>query len=335
MTARATAGGAAAAGGARLLGIGVYRPERLVTNAEIAGRIGVSPEWIEARSGFRTRRFADSGETIENMAVTASAKALSDAGLSAADIDVVILATFTYLWQLPAAAPIVAHQLGTNGAAAFDLSAACAGFCYGLAVARDFILGGSARHVLVAGVERMSDVVDPHDRDTAFLFADGAGTAIVGPSPEPEIGPVVWGTNGAHSSALTMTRSWATTADPGQEPPYVTMDGRRLFRWIRAEVAPAANRALEAAGVTWNEVRAFIPHQANARIIDVLVDLMHVPSSVVVADDGTRAGNTSAASIPLAMHALIESGKVTRGDAALLIGFGAGATYAAQVVRVP
>lgn len=321
--------------GARLLGIGVYRPRHEVGNAEVAEAIGVEPAWIEARSGFLSRRIAAPEETIEAMAVAAATEALSAAGLPAPDVDVVIVATFTHLRQMPAAAPVIAHGLGVRGAA-FDLNAACAGFCYALAVARDFIQSGSARHVVVVAVERMSDVVDPTDRNTAFLFADGAGAVVLGPSETPEVGPVVWGSDGGEASALTMTKSWADlVANPMQASPHVRMEGTRLARWIRRDVVPAARRALDAAEVTWKDVRAFIPHQANARIVDVLTDVLGVPPTVSVARDGIRSGNTSAATIPLAMHSLLDQGQVVRGDRALLIGFGAGASYAAQVVTLP
>ncbi|RSN55082.1 3-oxoacyl-ACP synthase [Amycolatopsis sp. WAC 04182] len=321
--------------GARLLGVGAYRPKREVGNVEVGEAIGVEPGWIEARSGFASRRFASSDETVEAMAVVAATDALIKAQLAATDIDVVIMATFTYLWQMPAAAPVIAHRLGTKGGA-FDLNAACAGFCYALAAARDFIRSGSARHVLVVAAERMTDVVDSHDKNTAFLFADGAGAAVVGPSEGADVGPVVWGCDGAQASVLTMTTSWADfAADPTAEQPYVRMDGQRLAQWIRREVVPAARRALDAAGVGWSDLRAFIPHQANARVVGILADVLGVPPEVVVAKDGVRSGNTSAASIPLAMHALLDQEQVASGDRALLIGFGAGASYAAQVVTLP
>jgi 3-oxoacyl-[acyl-carrier-protein] synthase-3 len=177
----------------RILGIGTYRPTRVVPNAELVEAIDSSDEWIQQRSGIKERRFAGPDESIQMMSVAASRKALEHAGLEAAQIDCVVVATVSHMLQTPAIATAIAHELGTDKAPAFDVSAACAGFCHGLALGSDMIRAGSAKHVLVIGVERLTDITSLHDRGTAFIFADGAGAAVLGPSDEVGIGPVVWG----------------------------------------------------------------------------------------------------------------------------------------------
>ncbi len=203
-------------GHASILGVGGYRPARIVTNAEICEQIDSTDEWIRERSGIAERRHAAPGETVVDMAVAAAEKALAASGITADRLDAVVVGTVTHLYQTPAAATLIAHRLGATSAAAFDLSAACAGFCHGLAVANDLVRGGSARHVLVIGVERLTDMIDPTDRGTAFIFGDGAGAAVVGPSAEPGIGPVVWGADGGQAEAITQNVSWdALREDPG------------------------------------------------------------------------------------------------------------------------
>ena len=181
---------------ARILGVGAYRPTRLVPNSEVVDAIDSSDEWIQQRSGIKTRRFASDEETVVAMSVSASRDALEAAGVDARQVDCVIVATVSHLLQTPSAATAVAHELGTDQAAAFDISAACAGFCHGIALASDLVRGGSARYVVVVGVERLSDITSRTDRGTAFIFADGAGAVVVGPSDTPAIGPVVWGSDG-------------------------------------------------------------------------------------------------------------------------------------------
>ncbi|MFD9615616.1 3-oxoacyl-ACP synthase, partial [Streptomyces sp. NPDC059083] len=176
-----------------MLGLGVYRPERIVTNDEVAGPIDSSDEWIRTRSGIRNRRFASPEETIVSMSVAAARDAIEAAEIDADQIDCVIVATSTWLLLTPAAGPQIATALGLHNVAAFDVSAGCAGFCHGVAMASDLVKGGTARHVLVIGVEKLTDTVNPRDRGTAFLFADGAGAVVIGPSSEPAIGPTVWG----------------------------------------------------------------------------------------------------------------------------------------------
>ncbi|MFI0216924.1 beta-ketoacyl-ACP synthase III [Streptomyces lydicus] len=320
----------------RILGLGIYRPRRLVTNAEICERIDSTEEWIETRSGIVTRHFASPDETLPVMAAAAGSQALAHAGLEPGQIDCVIVASMSNLVQTPALAVVVAHALGARHAAAFDLASACAGFCQALAVAGDLVSSGGAGQVLVIGAERMTDIVDPTDRGIAFLFADGAGAVVVGPSAEPGIGPAVRGADGSYAKALRMDNDWGSVRDdPSLPRPYMRMDGRSVFRWAVGQIVPAARRAMAAAGVRPEELAAFVPHQANLRMTEVMVDRLGLPDSVQVATDVTVGGNTSAASIPLAMERLLSEGTVHSGEPALLIGFGAGLNYAGQVVLMP
>ncbi|MFE6508377.1 beta-ketoacyl-ACP synthase III [Nocardioides sp. NPDC057767] len=318
---------------ARILGVGGYRPSRVVPNSEIVGLIDSSDEWIRTRSGIVERRWANDEETVQMMSVAASRKALEHAGIGIDQIDCVIVATVSHMRQTPAVAALIADELGADNPAAFDISAACAGFCHGIALANDLVRGGSARHVLVIGVERLSDITNPHDRGTAFIFADGAGAAVVGPSEEPGIGPVVWGSSGDKAD-LIQTPDWFV-ANEAKETPWLTMEGNPVFRWASFAMAKVGQEALEKAGITADELDCFVPHQANMRIVDALARSMKLPESVKIARDIATMGNTSAASVPLALERMVEEGQAQSGDTALLIAFGAGLVYAAQVVVLP
>jgi 3-oxoacyl-[acyl-carrier-protein] synthase-3 len=320
---------------ARILGVGGYRPSRIVTNAEICERIDSSDEWIRERSGIESRRWAAPEESVVDMCVAAAGKAIAQAGIRPEQVGAVIVATVTHPLQTPSAAADVTHRLGATDAAAFDISAACAGFCYGVTMANDMVRGGSAEHVLVIGCEKLSDFTDSYDRSTAFIFGDGAGAVVVGPSDEPGIGPTVWGSDGSQYDAITQRASWIDVRDHNVDFPHLTMQGQKVFRWAVWQMAPVARKALEAAGVEPDDLGAFIPHQANMRIIDAMIKTLKLPDHVPVARDIAETGNTSAASIPLAMERMLEAGEAKSGDTALLIGFGAGLVYAAQVVVLP
>jgi 3-oxoacyl-[acyl-carrier-protein] synthase-3 len=325
---------------ARILGIGSYRPSRVIPNSEVIEAIDSSDEWIQQRSGIKQRRWAAPEETVQLMSVAASRGALERAGVDASEVDCVVVATVSHLLQTPAIATAIAHELGTNQAAAFDISAACAGFCHGIALASDMVRGGSARYVLVIGVERLSDLTDVHDRGTAFIFADGAGAALVGPSDIAGIGPVVWGSDGEQFDLIRQKEDWrdvvGTPAVPGSGVmPHLVMQGNPVFRWASYAMAKTAHQALDRAGVKAEDLDVFVPHQANMRIIDAMARAMKLPAHVRIARDIAEQGNTSAASIPLALDRMIEEGEAKSGDLALLIAFGAGLAYAAQVVTVP
>jgi 3-oxoacyl-[acyl-carrier-protein] synthase-3 len=321
---------------AAILGIGSYRPSRVIPNSEVIEAIDSSDEWIQQRSGIKQRRWATPEETVQMMAVAASRKALESSGIDARQIDCVIVATVSHMFQTPAVATAIAYELGTDNAAAFDISAACAGFCHGVGMASDFVRGGSAGHVLVIGVERLSDLTDVGDRGTAFIFADGAGAVVVGPSDKPGIGPVVWGSQGEHFDHIRQREDWRDViASEHPQMPHLTMLGNPVFRWASYSMAKVGQEALDRAGITADELDLFVPHQANMRIIDALARSMKLPSTVKIARDIAEMGNTSAASIPLALDRMIEEGEARSGETALMIAFGAGLAYAAQVVTVP
>ena len=322
--------------GSRLLSVGTYRPHQVVPNSRIAANTGLREDWIVQRSGIHHRRYADAQDTLPVMATAAAEKALAQAGVEPGQVDCVIAATITHLVQTPALAVEVAHRLGADAAAAFDVSAACAGFCHGVALASDMVRLGQARYVLVIGAERMSDILDHSDRDTAFLFADGAGAVVVGPSETAGIGPVVWRADGSRAGALGMSHHWTRDLlDESDQWPVIKMEGWKVYRWATNELVPAVQRILQLSGLTVDDIDAFIPHQANMLITDHLVRELGLPERTVIARDIVDSGNTSAASIPLAMDRLLSGGEVRSGDTALLLGFGAGLVFAGQVVHLP
>ncbi|MBO0656837.1 MULTISPECIES: ketoacyl-ACP synthase III [Streptomyces] len=321
---------------ARIMGVGGYRPVRVVPNEEILKHIDSSDEWIRSRSGIATRHWAGPDETVTAMSLEAAGKAIADSGIAPEQIDAVIVSTVSHFKQTPAVATEIAHKVGAGRPAAFDISAGCAGFGYGLTMAKDMVTGGSAEYVLVIGVERLSDLTDLEDRATAFLFGDGAGAVVVGPSKEPAIGPVVWGSEGDKAETIKQTVAWDVYREETDVRfPAITQEGQAVFRWAVFEMAKIAQRALDEAGVAPEDLDVFIPHQANMRIIDSMVKTLKLPDSVTVARDVETTGNTSAASIPLAMERLLATGAAKSGDTALLIGFGAGLVYAATVVTLP
>jgi len=321
----------------QILSVGGYQPARVVPNSEIVDRIDSTDEWIQQRTGIESRRFAAPDESVIDMATKASQQALDRAHLTMADIDTVIVATITYPFQAPSAATALVAALGNPKAAAFDINAACAGFCYGLGMASDFVRSGTSKHVLVVGVEKLSDFTDPDDRATAFIFADGAGAVIVGPSERPGIGPTVWGSDADSRDAIVMNPSWNEFRNDAQgvKWPNISQQGQAVFRWAVFSMSKAGLRALEAAGVTPDQLDAFIPHQANVRIIETMAKEMKIPEKVIIAQDIRTSGNTSAASVPLAMSALLAEHPELHGGLALLIGYGAGLVYAGQVVQLP
>jgi 3-oxoacyl-[acyl-carrier-protein] synthase III len=313
--------------GTKILGFGGYQPDKVVTNDDLAKLVDTNDEWIRARVGIQSRRVARDDETVADMAEAAGAKALAASGLEPAEVDLVIVATCSPESPLPNVAATVAYRLGIPAPGAYDLNAACAGFCYAVAAASDSVRAGSARNVLVIGAEKMTSWVDWTDRSTCIIFADGAGAAVVGASGPGEpsgIGPVVWGSAGDQAAKIT------TEGRNGS----LRQDGQAVFRWATTAMAPIALEACRRAGVTPAEISAFVPHQANLRIVEAIARRLGIPRERV-ADDIIHAGNTSSASIPLALARMAEQGRLQPGTPALLIAFGAGLSYASQVVTVP
>ncbi|NGO70288.1 beta-ketoacyl-ACP synthase III [Streptomyces sp. SB3404] len=320
----------------RVLGVGSYRPRREVGNREVCTWIDSTEEWIESRTGIRNRRIAAADETLLAMAVAAGRQALAYAGVGPEAVDCVVVSTMTNFVHTPPLSIAVAHALGAVSAGGFDLSAGCSGFCHALALAGDTVSSGGSRHVLAIAVERMTDVVDMSERRLAFLFGDGAGAALIGPSEQPGIAPVVRGSDGTGHDSLRMSTSWDQyAADPSVGRPVLEMDGRRVFRWTVENVVPAARLALERAGIKAADLVAFIPHQANLRIVEVLADRLELPDHVVVSRDGAESGNASSASVPMALDRVVRSGAVPGGGPALVMGFGSGFSYAGQTVLLP
>ncbi|WP_448222828.1 beta-ketoacyl-ACP synthase III [Gordonia iterans] len=316
--------------------IGAYRPERVVTNDEICEHIDSSDEWIYTRTGIKSRRFARRDEDVVEMGVNAGRKAIANALLSGADIDAVILATNTHLLLTPAGATKIATELGANGVPAFDVTVGCAGFGYAMSLAADMLRGGSATNVLVIGAEQLSIALDMTDRTNCFIFGDGAGAVVLGPTDELELGPVVWGSDGSQYNAIRQDIDWVTFLDGDRvQRPFLRLEGTAVFRWAAFEMGKAAQQALDVAKVDASDIDVFVPHQANSRINELLARNLHFPESTVVANDIATTGNTSAASIPLAMEELLSTGAAKPGDTALLLGYGAGLSYAAQVVKLP
>jgi 3-oxoacyl-[acyl-carrier-protein] synthase III len=313
----------APAAGSRIVALGHYQPSRVVTNDELATMVDTNDAWIRDRVGIAERRIAES-ESVADMATFAAEKALANSGLTAADIDTVFVATCSSVDRCPNVAARVSARLGIAAPAAMDLNTACSGFCYGLAAADHAIRAGASRNALVIGAEKLSDLTDFTDRSTCILFGDGAGAAVVSAADEAAIGPVVWGSAPERGDVLVI-EGWR---------PYIYQDGQAVFRWATTALAQHVRLACERAGVATQDLAAFVAHQANTRIIDGIVRRLDLRDAVI-AKDIVESGNTSAASIPLALSKLVERRAVPAGAPVLLFGFGGGLTYAGQVVRCP
>lgn len=310
----------------RIVSLGHYQPSRVLTNHDLSQMVETTDEWIRDRVGIVSRRIADD-ETVADMAAAAAEKALAASGLTAAEIDLVTVATCSSEDRSPNVACRVAAKLGITAPAAYDINTACSGFCYALGTVDHALRAGAARNAIVIGAEKLSDITDWTDRSTCILFADGAGAAVVTATAEgetPGIGPVLWGSVPERSEAVRI-EGWR---------PHIQQEGQSVFRWATTALAPLALQACERAGVTPQEIAAFVPHQANARIIDGIAKRLGMPDTVIVKDI-VESGNTSAASVPLALSKLVERREVPSGAPVLLFGFGGGLTYAGQVIRCP
>jgi 3-oxoacyl-[acyl-carrier-protein] synthase-3 len=261
------------------------------------------------------------------MAVAAGSKAVADAGLAPSDMDTVVVASCTMPEQIPNAAAQVAERMGIGAPGAFDVNAACAGFCYGLGTASDLIRSGTARRALVIGAEKLTDFVKPGDRGNAIILADGAGAVVVGGAQTPGIGPVAWGSAGEFAELIKV-----------RDDRYFYQEGQSVFRWATTMIAPVALDAIDRAGLAPSDIDVLVCHQANLRIVEAIARRLRAEGAragMEVADDIRYSGNTSASSVPMALDHLRSAGRVGRGDVALLVGFGAGLCYAGQVVLCP
>ncbi|MGC9670419.1 beta-ketoacyl-ACP synthase III [Planosporangium sp. 12N6] len=312
--------------GSRFLALGHYQPSRILTNDDLAQMVDTNDQWIRDRVGIVTRRVADT-ETVADMAAAAADKALAGSGLTAGDIDLVVVATCSSVDRSPNVACRVAAKLGITAPGAFDINTACSGFSYALAAADHAIRAGSARNAIVIGAEKLSDFTDWTDRSTCILFGDAAGAAVitaVSGDEQPGIGPVLWGSVPERSDAVRI-EGWR---------PYIQQEGQQVFRWATTSLAPLALDAIKRAGYEPADIKALVCHQANARIIEGIAKRLNLPDAIV-AKDIVESGNTSAASIPLALSKLVERREIPSGAPVLLFGFGGGLTYAGQVVRCP
>ena len=311
--------------GSRIVALGHYQPTKVVTNDDLAQTLDTSDEWIRSRVGIATRRIAAPEETVADMATAAAEKALANSGLTAADIDLVVVATCSSADRCPNVAARVAANLRIEAPGAYDINTACSGFCYALGTVDHAIRSGAARNALVIGAEKLSAITDWTDRSTAVIFGDGAGAAVVTASDEPGIGPVLWGSDPSMKDAVVI-EGWQ---------PLIRQAGQTVFRWTTFTLPKLAVEVCERAGVKPSELAGFIPHQANLRIIEPLARKLGVADDAVIGRDIVESGNTSAASIPMAFSKLVERGEIPSGAPVLLFGFGGGLTYAGQVVRCP
>jgi 3-oxoacyl-[acyl-carrier-protein] synthase III len=313
--------------GSRVVSVGHYQPERVLTNEDLAKLVDTSDEWIVSRVGIKERRIAAKDETVADMAIEAARNALDSSGLAAADIDMVLVATVSVNDRCPNTACRVADALGVDAPAAMDINTACSGFEYAVATADMAIKSGSAKRAIVIGVEKLTDLTDWDDRSTCVLFGDGAGAIVMEGTDDPSlaVSPVVWGSNPKMSDVIRIEH----------DIPFIKQEGQTVFRWATTALAPLVKETAERAGVAINELAAFVPHQANLRIIQGIAKRLDFSEDCVVAEDIVYSGNTSAASVPLALSKLVQEGNIPSGAPILLFGFGGGLTYAGQVIRCP
>ncbi|MGW2858524.1 beta-ketoacyl-ACP synthase III [Streptomyces sp. NPDC001205] len=310
--------------GSRVVAVGHYQPAKVLTNDDLAELVDTSDEWISSRVGIRTRHVAGPDEPVDELAAHAGAKALAAAGLSPADVDLVLVATSTAVDRSPNTAARVAARLGMGSPAVMDLNVVCAGFTHALATADSLVRTGTARRALVIGADKMTAVTDWTDRTTCVLVGDGAGAVVVEASEEALIGPVLWGSVPEMGHAVRIEGT----------PPVFAQEGQSVYRWATTQLPPIARQVCERAGFTPEDLAAVVLHQANLRIIEPVARKIGAVNAVI-ARDVIESGNTSAASIPMALSKLVERGEIRTGDPVLLFGFGGNLSYAGQVVRCP
>ncbi|MGW7021287.1 beta-ketoacyl-ACP synthase III [Streptomyces decoyicus] len=310
--------------GSRVLALGHYQPSGVLTNDDLAKMVDTDDAWIRSRVGIRTRHVAAPDETVDSMAAAAAAKALANSGLAPQDIDLVLVATCTATDRSPNTAARVAARLGLDAPATMDLNVVCAGFTHALATADHAIRAGSATHALVIGAEKFTGVVDWTDRSTCVLVGDGAGAAVVSASPEQEIGPVLWGSVPQMGGAIRIEG----------EPARFAQEGQTVYRWATTQLPAIARKVCERSGIAPADLAGVVLHQANLRIIEPVAERLGAVNAVV-AKDVVESGNTSAASVPLALSKLVERREISSGAPVLLFAFGGNLSYAGQVIRCP
>lgn len=319
-------------GGSRVVSLGHHQPSRVVTNEELSASVGTSDAWIQERIGVRTRRVAGPDESVADMATAAAAKALSESGFDAATVDLVVVATCTAVDRMPSIAARVAARLGIPAPSVFDVNSACSGFSTALATVDHSIRAGASNRAIVVGVDKMSDFLDWNDRSTCVIFGDGAGAALVEATPAGAatgIGPVVWGSDPTGGDHITLG-----TSGPDGPRALFRQEGQAVYRWATSALAPVAEEACRRADIAPAELAGIVTHQANLRIIRSIARTIGAHDAVL-ATDIVESGNTSAASIPLALSKLIEQRSIPTDSPVLLLGFGAGLSYAGQVILCP
>ena len=322
--------------GVRIAGVGHYVPERVLTNADLEKMLDTSDEWIQTRTGMRERHIAAPGQPASELALAAAREALRRAHLQPQDINCIIVATVTPDYAFPATACIVGHKLGIDGVPGFDMEIACSGFIYGLTVASSMIRTGVFRRILLIGVEELSKLVNYDDRGTAILFGDGAGAVVLEASEQDSFLASELGADGSTPEDLQLPLSgsagYANADDVAAKRNTIRMNGKNVFRFAVTKMIEATNIALDRAGIKPEEVNWLIPHQANRRIIDAAAKHLDLPSDRVVVNI-EKYGNTSAASIPIALSETDAAGKLKDGDVVLFVGFGGGLSWGAVAWR--
>jgi 3-oxoacyl-[acyl-carrier-protein] synthase-3 len=314
--------------GSRVVALGHYQPAKVLTNDDLAAMVDTSDEWITSRVGIKTRHVGGPDEPVDELAAHAGAKALAAAGLQPAEVDLVLVATSTAIDRSPSMSARVAARLGMGVPAVMDINVVCSGFTHALATADHAIRAGAAERVLVIGADKMADIADWTDRSTCVLLGDGAGAAVVVADPDggdrPGIGPVLWGSVPEMGNAVRIEGT----------PPRFAQEGQSVYRWATTQLPPIARKVCEKAGVAPEDLAAVVLHQANLRIIEPVARKIGAVNAVI-ARDVVDSGNTSAASIPMALSKLVERGEVHSGEPVLLFGFGGNLSYAGQVIRCP
>jgi 3-oxoacyl-[acyl-carrier-protein] synthase-3 len=308
-----------------ITGTGYHQPERVLTNDDLARLVETNDEWIQRRTGIRERRIAAPEEQVADLAVPAGRMALTSAGLAPEELDMVIVATCSARDRCPSTASETAGRIGATSAVCFDVNNACAGFSTALGIADAAVQAGQARNALVIGAEKLSDVTDWTDRSSCILLGDGAGAAVVSAGEAPGVFPTVWGTDTSKRDSVTIRGAWDAT---------FTQSGPEVFRWATTAMVGVAREAVERAGLGMDDVGALVTHQANLRIIEPLAERIGL-GHAIVARDVIHSGNTSAASVPLALAKLSHAGEIPSGTPTLLLAFGGGLSWAAQVVLAP